>query len=126
MNNAFLFKDVIVNVIITFIKKLDTLNIISKNIIYLINDILIYKNQEYLKEFDLWFNKLDKEVSGDLAQSYKNLKDYLNEIIESEKNKGKNKFLRDNENDTFLKLNVPINAFNELKLCEEEKKQIEL
>ena len=126
MNNAFLFKDVIVNVIITFINKLDTLNIISKNIIYLINDILIYKKQEYLKELDLWFNKLDKNVSEDLDKSYKNLKDYLNEIIESEKNKGKNKFLRDNENDTFLKLNVPINAFNELKLCEEEKKQIEL
>ena len=130
MNKAFLFKDVIVNVIITFIKKLDVLKIISKNVIYLIHDILVYKKEENLKKFDLWFHELDEQISKDLDKVYKNLMNYLNEIIKSEKNneknKGKNKFSRDNENNTFLKLNIPIIAFDELNLSEEEKKEIEL
>ena len=130
MNKAFLFKDVIVNVIITFIKKLDVLKIISKNVIYLIHDILVYKKEENLKKFDLWFHELDEQISKDLDKVYKNLMNYLNEIIKSEKNndknKGKNKFSRENENNTFLKLNIPIIAFDELNLSEEEKKEIEL
>ncbi len=130
MNKAFLFKDVIVNVIITFIKKLDVLKIISKNVIYLIHDILVYKKEENLKKFDLWFYELDEQISKDLDKVYKNLMNYLNEIIKSEKNneknKGKNKFSRENENNTFLKLNIPIIAFDELNLSEEEKKEIEL
>ena len=105
MNKAFLFKDVIVNVIITFIKKLDVLKIISKNVIYLIHDILVYKKEENLKKFDLWFHELDEQISKDLDKVYKNLMNYLNEIIKSEKNndknKGKNKFSRENENKIY-------------------------
>ena len=130
MNNAFLFKNEIVNVIINFIKKLNLLKIISKNVIYLIHDILVYKKEENLKKFDLWFHELDEQISKDLDKVYKNLMNYLNEIIKSEKNndknKGKNKFSRENENNTFLKLNIPIIAFDELNLSEEEKKEIEL
>ena len=66
---------------------------------------MVYKKEENLKKFDLWFHELDEQISKDLDKVYKNLMNYLNEIIKSEKNndknKGKNKFSRENENKIY-------------------------
>ena len=127
MNTAYLFKDVIVDEIIYFINKLDDLGLITNEIIILINKILRYKEEKDLIEFDQWFNALDMKLREDCNNNYKKLTNYLNEIIiEAKKNEKENGCLRKLEKDSFLKLSIPIKAFDELHLTKEEKYEIEL
>ena len=136
MNNAFLYEDKVVDDIIIFIQKLEGIDYNFKNIINLINDILLYKKEDKLKDFENFYNSLkdyddEKEF---IREIYLKIKLYLDSIIESKKNKQRNKYLRNKQNKneedsfSFLKLSIPIHLFEEfeeLKLTEEEKKQIE-
>ena len=126
MNNAYLFKDIIVDEIIFFINKLEELSLISDNVITLINNIFIYRKEKNLIELEHWFDGLDIKLRDNLNNIYKKLTNYLNEIIKENKNKENNKYLRNSEKDSFLKLCIPIKAFDELHLSKEEKYQIEL
>lgn len=130
INAAYVYEDKIVNILISFIKKLDKLNILLKseiNEIQIIYNILKKKEND-LEQFWKWFNILDPKYKSDLNDIFSELEGYLNEIIESEKSGNKKKLLRKSEdgNDTFLKLIIPIEGFDKLNLTIEEKFQIEL
>ena len=127
MNNTYPFGDEILDILITFIQKLDILNILQyNNIIGIINDVFKYKEEDNLKEYDKWFEKLDSKFIQLLDNIHKNLKKYLKQIIEANKKNKLDFVSRKSDSVSFLKLYIPINAFDELNLSEEEKNQIEL
>lgn len=132
INNAFIYENKVVDEIIYFIKHLDSLNILSdmkNNELQLINNILIYKKEEELKYFIKWLIDLDLKYNSDLNEKHSKLVDYLTLIVNTSNN-NINGLLRsknqNNEYNLFLKLIIPIKAFDELHLSQDEKFEVEL
>ena len=131
MNNACLYENKIVDNIISFIKKLEKTNHHFIETVNLLNEIFLYKKQKDLKAFEEYFDKLKNnlEIDIDLNGIYIKIKSFLNSIIQSKLNNKRNIYLRNLcnkvEEDSFLKLTIPVKIFEFLKLEEDLKKQIE-
>ena len=103
MNNAYPFGDEILDILITFIQKLDILNILQyNNIIGIINDVFKYKEEDNLKEYNKWFEKLDSKFIQPLDNIHKNLEKYLKQIIEANKKKKLDFISRKSDSVSFL------------------------
>lgn len=129
MNNVYLYEDKVVDEFITFIKFIENNNSFVK-VVELLNDILLYKDISYLNKFENFYNKLNKNDKETILETYEKIKLYLSSIIDSKLMNKRNKYLRNsankNEENSFLRLSIPIKVFEELKLTEAEKNQIEL
>ena len=132
INNAYKYENKFVDTIILFIKKIEEINDNRfKDIIILLNNLLMNKNiDDNLKKFEEFYNSLNHFNKGIINEVYKELKFYLDSIIESKKNREINKFSRNyknkNEEFIFLKLTIYIKLFDEIGLNDIEKEEIEL
>ena len=125
-----IYKEEFVDEIISFIKGLENENIFF-DIVKILNNIFLYKKREDLKKLNqIIFNELSDYSKKYIISTYKNLQSNLDLIIDSKENNKKNLLLRNqkdkNQDDTFLKLTIPIKILEELELTDEQKNQIEL
>jgi hypothetical protein len=132
INNAYRYENKFVDKIILFTKKLEEINYNKfKDIIVLLNNILLFKDVETnfknLEEFFKSLNSSDKEI---INQIYNDVRFYISSILDSKKKGETNEYLRNyknkNEEFIFLKLTINIKLFDELGLNDIEKEEIEL
>ena len=132
INNAYKYENKFVDKIILFTKKLEEINYNRfKDIIVLVNNILLFKDVETnfknLEEFFKSLNSSDKEI---ISQIYSDVIFYISSILDSKKKRETNEYLRNyknkNEEFIFLKLTINIKLFDELGLNEVEKEEFEL